>query len=65
MPDLLSGAEPDITRADQVRCVEREIKMREKVYPIWVEQKKMTEAAAAREIAVMKSILVMLNDSAS
>lgn len=45
---------------DQIACVKREIGMREKVYPRWIEQKKMTQAKADKEIETMKAVLVTL-----
>lgn len=55
MNDLL-GAQP-ITKRDKIRCLEREIKMRERVYKRWVDIKKMTQTEADHEIACMKAIL--------
>jgi hypothetical protein len=45
---------------DQIKCVQREIGMRERVYPRWVEQKKMTQEKADYEIAAMKAVLASL-----
>lgn len=45
---------------EQILCLEREIAMRTKVYPRWVESKKMTEAKANREIEVMKAAVESL-----
>lgn len=43
---------------DQKRsCLEREIKMRRRVYPRWVADGRMTQAKADEEIAVMEAIL--------
>jgi len=44
------------TVEDKLKAVMREIAMRKAVYPKWVDQKKMSEAAAEREIAVMEEI---------
>ena len=49
-----------ITVRDQVKCVEREIAFRKRVYPKWVELKKMSPAKAELEIKVMESIKVSL-----
>lgn len=38
------------------RCVRRELSFRRKVYPGWVERKKMSQEDADREIAVMEAI---------
>jgi hypothetical protein len=46
--------------ADLIRCVERELGMREKVYPRWVAQGKLTEALAARELAMMGAVRARL-----
>lgn len=51
MPDLFP-----ITDADKLACVEREIKMREKVYNWYVEQGRMSQEKADREIAIMHAI---------
>lgn len=34
----------------------REVKMRKRVYPRWVEQNRMTQAKADEEIAIMQAI---------
>ena len=49
-----------VSLEDQIRCVKREIGMRKRVYPRWVESKKMTEAKAAEEIASMEAVLETL-----
>ena len=41
---------------DMRACAEREAKMRRRVYPRWVEQKRMTQAQADRETALMEAI---------
>lgn len=53
----LNLAPPAITDKDKIRCLKREIAMRERAYPRWVEGGRMTQAEADREIAVMKAIL--------
>lgn len=63
LPDvkIWSGKLPDlfpITDADKLAEVEREIKMREKVYRWYVEQGRMTHETADRQIAIMKAIAV-------
>lgn len=57
--DLLPPAAdvPVFTLEDQIKCAEREVRMRERVYPRWVDQHKMTQANADREIATMKAIV--------
>ena len=49
-----------VSLEDQIRCVKREIGMRKRVYPRWVESKKMTEAKSAEEIASMEAVLETL-----
>lgn len=44
----------------QVRCVEREIKMRESVYPRWVESKRLTQRKADEEMEAMRAVLATL-----
>lgn len=45
---------------DQIRCAQRELDMRQKVYPNLVRNKKMTEAAAEKEVASMFAIIETL-----
>ena len=40
----------------QIKCVEREIGMRESVYPRWVNSKKMSGSKAQYEIEAMKQV---------
>jgi signal recognition particle subunit SEC65 len=47
---------------DQLRCVNREINMRTKVYPKWVERGSMTQKKADEEIATMKAVRDTLMD---
>lgn len=44
------------TTADKRASIEREIKMRRRVYPRWVADRKMSQTQADREIAVMEAI---------
>lgn len=50
------------TLAEQIECVEREIGMREKVYPRWVRAipQKLTQAKADQELARMRAVLATL-----
>lgn len=50
----------EITIEDQIACVRREIGMRKRVYPRWVENGKMKINQADREIAVMEAVLKTL-----
>jgi hypothetical protein len=43
-----------------IKCAEREVGMRKRVYPRWVEQGRMKEAKAAAEIAMMGAIVAEL-----
>jgi hypothetical protein len=40
----------------KVRCINREIGMRKRLYPRFVEQRKITQEFADEEIAVLESI---------
>ena len=48
------------TIAEQLDCIEREIRFRRRVYPRRVADGKMTQAAADRQIAVMESVKATL-----
>jgi len=54
MQDLLGPR--TFTPREKLEAVEREIKMRRKVYPRWIETGKMKRETAEREIAVMEAI---------
>lgn len=41
---------------EKLGAIEREIKMRERVYPRWVESGRMTKAKADEELAIMRAI---------
>lgn len=41
---------------EKAECAKREVKMRERVYPRWVQQGKMTQQQADLEIAMMREI---------
>jgi uncharacterized protein YqeY len=49
-----------ITTQEMIVCVAREIEMRRKVYPRWVEAGRMKLARAEREIEVMEAVLARL-----
>ena len=55
MPDLF----PDrsVSERDKIRCLERELRLRENVYPRQIARNAMTQAAADHEIACMTAIL--------
>jgi len=44
------------TSKEKLECAEREVMMRRKVYPRWIEQKKMKQETADRQIAIMDAI---------
>lgn len=44
----------------QIACVQREISMRRKVYPRWVQCGRMKQDQATREIAAMEAVLETL-----
>lgn len=46
---------PDIN--EQIACIEREINMRQRVYPKWVAAGKMSKQKADREIEIMGAVL--------
>jgi len=48
------------TAAKMLASVRREIKMRERVYPRWVEAARMTQANADEELATMRAVLTVL-----
>ena len=50
----------DVSLHDQIACVEREIRMREKAYPHWVARGKMRQEAADRELLGMRAVLATL-----
>ena len=50
--------------SDQIKCVERELNMRRRVYPSWVERERMTQQKADYEISAMEAVLSTLKDVA-
>ena len=59
MTDLF-GEDAHTSLHGQIACVEREIKMRQRVYPRWVEQERMTQRKADEEIESMQAVLATL-----
>lgn len=49
-----------ITPQQQVQCVERELKLRHRVYPSLVKRGRMTQAQMDHEIACMQAVLATL-----
>jgi hypothetical protein len=52
----------DFTTAELITCIRREIVMREKMYPLWVSQKRMKQEKADYEIAAMHEVLHVLEE---
>lgn len=44
------------TAADKAKCAEREVAQRRRVYPRLVESRRMKQAEADRQIAIMEAI---------
>jgi hypothetical protein len=55
MADDLFADQPATAR-EMLMCAQRELEMRERVYPRWIALGKMSEGRAAREIALMRAI---------
>ena len=49
-----------ITLDEQIDCVRREIRMRNRVYPRWVEIGRITQAHADHQVAAMEAVLATL-----
>jgi hypothetical protein len=47
----------EVSLVDQIRCVERELRQRRKVYPTLVYRKRMRSEDAARETWAMQAVL--------
>jgi len=50
----------DISIDEQIACVRREIGMRERVYPTWVDRKRMSAKQAENELTRMRAVLATL-----
>lgn len=61
---MTSPPRPLFPLHEQIACVRREISMRERVYPRWVDAGKMTDAKASHELEVMRAVLVTLEELA-
>ena len=55
-----SGIALAVSLSEQIACVIREIGFRERFYPRWVLQGKLTQAAADTELARMRAVLETL-----
>lgn len=51
-----------VSMTAQIKCVEREIAMRKRVYPRFVKNGKMTQQEADAELAAMEAVLKTLNE---
>lgn len=56
----MSSGPPKVSLERQIRCVRREIKKRQSVYPRWVQLGKMTPEQAADEREAMEAVLSTL-----
>jgi hypothetical protein len=52
----MAATEKIITAADKLKCAERELKQRYRVYARLVDKEKMTQQQADREIELMEEI---------
>lgn len=52
----------EVSLQDQIKCVDREIKMRRQVYPKWVERGTKTREWMEKEIASMEAVAVTLRE---
>lgn len=56
--DLFGGPTvADVTLEQQIECIERELRMREQVYPRRIEAGRMTRDQADRELLCMRAVL--------
>jgi hypothetical protein len=55
-----NGSVIDTSLGAQIRCVEREIQLRRRLYPRCVEGGKMAQVTATRELALMQAVLETL-----
>ncbi len=60
MSDLFPGAPLMVTIDDQIACAERELKLRERVYPERVKDRKMSQDFADHQINCQVAIIAML-----
>ena len=59
MPDLFGGTLP-IPVTAQLAEVEREIALRRRVYPRWIQAGRLSQTAADRQIATMEAVAATL-----
>jgi len=53
-----------ISYDDMITCAKRELALRKRLYPRWVEQERLTETRALHEIACLEAILDHLEKAA-
>lgn len=53
------------TNEELAVCAEREVKQRERAYPRWVENRRMTQKLADAQLALMREIAAVLREMAS
>ena len=60
MGDVLTEDLSDVTMAEEIACVKRELAMRERAYPKWVASGRMKPEEAERETRRMRAVLKRL-----
>ncbi len=60
MTDLFPASQKHVSLQRQIKCVEREINQRRRVYPRLISSNRMSEDFAHEEIAVMEQVLATL-----
>lgn len=59
--DMFGGPKvEDVSIVRQIDCVKRELRIREQVYPRWVECSRMSQREADDEILCMKAVIATL-----
>jgi hypothetical protein len=46
-----------VTTEDKLLCAERELKLRERLYPRWIDEGRISEGKAELELAIMRRIV--------
>jgi hypothetical protein len=57
LPDTEDATAPAVTIDQMIQCAQREVGMRERVYPNRVAERKMSQQVADRELDRMKAIV--------
>ena len=55
-------SDPIFSPSELAGCARRELRMRERVYPRWIERDKMRQEDADRELALMRAIVALLEE---